>query len=135
MKYIAGRGLNRHEARNKFQSILKQSSVDVDLGYFKVYKADTNTLLGDCKIVHNQHFTNSLEIGYLLKEEFHRKGIGTLICKALIEKANKLFPEFEVIAIIDPDNIASRRLLEKFNFETYWVGIENNIATEKLKMK
>jgi ribosomal-protein-alanine N-acetyltransferase len=135
MKYIIGKGLNKDEAGKKFLSILKQSSNDVDLRYFKVYKVDTNTLLGDCKIVYNTHLDKSLEIGYLLKKEFWQKGIGTLICTELIKVTKEKFSDFKIIAIIDPENIASRKLLEKFGFESYWKGIENDIPTEKLKMK
>lgn len=135
MKYITGKGLNKDEAGKKFLSILKQSSNDVDLGYFKVYKVDKNTLLGDCKIVYNTYLDKSLEIGYLLKKEFWQKGIGTLICTELIKVTKEKFSDFKIIAIIDPENIASRKLLEKFGFESYWKGIENDIPTEKLKMK
>lgn len=135
MKYIAGRGLNKDEAGKKFESVLKQSSAHVDLSYFKVCETETDVLLGDCKLVYNNHLENSLEIGYLLKEEFWKKGIGTLICTKLIAVAKEKFPDFKVIAIIDPENIASRKLLEKFGFESYWKGIENNIPTEKLRMK
>jgi ribosomal-protein-alanine N-acetyltransferase len=77
----------------------------------------------------------SLEIGYLLKKEFWQKGIGTLICTELIKVTKEKFSDFKIIAIIDPENIASRKLLEKFGFESYWKGIENDIPTEKLKMK
>lgn len=135
MKYIAGRGLNKNEAGKKFESVLQQSCVHPDLGYFKVCETGTNTLLGDCKLVYNNHLENSLEIGYLLKEKFWKKGIGTLICTKLVAVAKEKFPDFKIIAVIYPDNIASRKLLEKFGFESYWKGIENNILTEKLKMK
>ena len=58
-----------------------------------------------------------------------------MICNELISSAENNFPTHEIIAVIDPDNIASRKLLEKFNFESYWKGIENDLPTEKLKMK
>ncbi|WP_243832642.1 GNAT family N-acetyltransferase [Myroides indicus] len=135
MKYITGKGLNKDEAGKKFLSILRQSSVDAQLGYFKVFETSTNILLGDCKIVYNTHLERSLEIGYLLKKEFWQKGIGTLICAELIKGAREKFSDFKIIAIIDPENIPSRKLLEKFGFESYWKGIENDIPTEKLKMK
>ena len=58
-----------------------------------------------------------------------------MICDRLIANAKANFPTHEIIAVIDPDNIASRKLLEKFNFESYWKGVENDLPTEKLKMK
>ena len=134
MKYISGKGLEEEQANHKFTSILEKSSVHDKLGYFKVYD-EKDALLGDCKIVYNNHLENSLEIGYIIKKEFWKKGIGSMICNELISSAENNFPTHEIIAVIDPDNIASRKLLEKFNFESYWKGIENDLPTEKLKMK
>lgn len=134
MKYISGKGLNEEQANHKFTSILEKSSVDENLGFFKVYDENDN-LLGDCKLVYNKHLENSLEIGYLLKKEFWRKGFGSTICEYLLSESKNKFPDLEVMAVIDPDNIASRKLLEKFNFESYWKGIENDLPTEKLVLK
>ncbi|MGV0924151.1 GNAT family N-acetyltransferase [Empedobacter tilapiae] len=134
MKYISGKGLNEEQANHKFTSILEKSSVDENLGFFKVYDENDN-LLGDCKLVYNKHLENSLEIGYLLKKEFWRKGFGSTICEHLLSESKNKFPNLEVMAVIDPDNIASRKLLEKFNFESYWKGIENDLPTEKLVLK
>lgn len=79
MKYISGKGLNEEQANHKFTSILEKGSVNENLGFFKVYD-ENDTLLGDCKLVYNKHIENSLEIGYLLKKEFWRKGFGSMIC-------------------------------------------------------
>lgn len=131
MKYISGKGLNEEQANHKFTSILEKSSVDENLGFFKVYDEEDN-FLGDCKLVYNKHVENSLEIGYLLKKEFWRKGLGSMICEHLLSESQNKFPDLKVMAVIDPDNIASRKLLEKFNFESYWKGIEHDVPTEKL---
>ncbi|MBY0067733.1 MULTISPECIES: GNAT family N-acetyltransferase [Empedobacter] len=134
MKYISGKGLNEEQANHKFTSILEKGSVNENLGFFKVYD-ENDTLLGDCKLVYNKHIENSLEIGYLLKKEFWRKGFGSMICEHLLVESKEKFPDLQVMAVIDPDNVASRKLLEKFNFESYWKGIENDLPTEKLLLK
>lgn len=131
MKYITGKGLNKEQANHKFTSILEKSSVDENLGFFKVYD-DEDNFLGDCKLVYNKHIENSLEIGYMLKKEFWRKSFGTMVCEHLLSESRNKFPDLKVMAVIDPDNIASRKLLEKFNFESYWKGIEHDLPTEKL---
>jgi ribosomal-protein-alanine N-acetyltransferase len=131
MKYITGIGMTEEQANHKFTSILDKSSIDEQLGYFKIYD-ENDAILGECKIVYNSHLENSLEIGYMLKKEFWKKGIGTKICEHLISNAKENFSTLDIIAVIDPENIASRKLLEKFNFESYWKGIENDVPTEKL---
>ena len=134
MKYISGKGLNEEQANHKFTSILEKGEADENLGFFKVYDENDN-LLGDCKLVYNKHIENSLEIGYLLKKEFWRKGFSSMICEHLLAESKEKFPDLQVMAVIDPDNVASRKLLEKFNFESYWKGIENDLPTEKLLLK
>ena len=127
--------INNYIVSELTQSYLKYPSSDEWInGFFKVYDED-DTLLGDCKLVYNKHLDNSLEIGYLLRREFWRKGFGSMICEHLLSESAQKFPDFQVMAVIDPDNVASKKLLEKFNFESYWKGIENDLPTEKLKMK
>ncbi len=134
MKYITGKGLTEEQARRKFDSILAINQ-DPDLGYFKVIEADTQRLLGDCKLVNYKKDPTVFEIGYLLRQEHWGKGLGTQICESMLALATTLNPDKDVIGIIDPDNTASRRLLSKFGFKSFFVGIEDDIATEKLLLK
>ncbi len=134
MKYITGKGLTEEQARRKFDSILAINQ-DPDLGYFKVIEADTQRLLGDCKLVNYKKDPTVFEIGYLLRQEHWGKGLGTQICESMLALATTLNPDKDVIGIIDPDNTASRRLLSKFGFKSFFVGIEDDITTEKLLLK
>jgi len=134
MKYITGKGLSAGQARKKFDSILEINQ-DPDLGYFKVIEADTLKLLGDCKLVNYKKDPSVFEIGYLLRKEHWGKGLGTQICESMLALATTLNPDKDVIGIIDPDNTASKRLLNKFGFKSFFVGLEDALATEKLILK
>ena len=134
MKYISGKGLTENEARNKFDRILHINSKEPELGYFKVLNPD-NEYIGDCKLERYKHDNSILEIGYLLKKEFWRQGFGSEICNNLLVKANKFYPQLDMIGIIDPDNKASKKLLAKFGFKSYFLGVEENRPTEKLLLK
>lgn len=133
MKYVSGKGLTREEAKTKFNTIIDTNINHADLGYFKVYNTD-NIYLGDAKLEYYKYDHNVLEIGYILKKEFWGKGYGTAICRLLLNKADIIATNLDLIGIIDPDNIASRQLLEKFGFKTYFVGMEDGLPTEKLKL-
>jgi len=76
-----------------------------------------------------------LEIGYLLKEAFWGKGYGTMVCIKLLSLAEQRWPTEDVIGIIDPENMASKKLLEKFGFKRYFIGVEDDLPTEKLILK
>ncbi|MFD2903982.1 GNAT family N-acetyltransferase [Sphingobacterium anhuiense] len=134
MKYISGNGLNENQARAKFDRILEINSKELELGYFKVL-TDENEFVGDCKLERYKHDESILEIGYIIKKNFWRNGIGSLICRKLLDVAHNLYPDLAVIGIIDPENMASKKLLDKFGFESYFIGIEDDLPTEKLILK
>lgn len=131
MKYITGKGMSEKQAREKFTSILQINEEDDLLGYFKVIDHDAG-LIGDCKLVRYKYDRSVLEIGYLLKHTYWNRGFGTKICEKLLAQAGEVAPYDDVIGVIDPDNMASKRLLQKFGFESYFVGIEDDMPTEKL---
>ncbi|PRD57215.1 GNAT family N-acetyltransferase [Sphingobacterium gobiense] len=134
MKYITGKGMSEEQAREKFTSIMQINEEDDLLGYFKVLD-DAAGFIGDCKLVSYKYDRAVLEIGYLLQQIFWKRGFGTKICETLLEQAGEIAPCKDVIGIIDPDNIASRRLLEKFGFESYFIGEEDGVSTEKLILR
>ncbi len=134
MKYISGKGLTESQAKEKFHSILTVNKHEVELGTFKILNS-ANIFIGDCKLERYKHDQSILEIGYILKREFWKMGYGTVICEKLLQLAKDFDPNLKVIGIIDPENIASRKLLEKFGFESFFVGIEDDLPTEKLMLK
>lgn len=133
MKYITGKGLTAEEAQKKFDAIIQINEEESELGYFKVFNNEGKHI-GDCKLERYDQDKSLLEVGYILKEEFWGMGYGTLICERMLALADWAAPSADIIGIIDPDNTASKRLLEKFNFKSFFIGIEDNLPTEKLKL-
>lgn len=56
------------------------------------------------------------EIGYMLSPEHHGKGYATEAIKAILEYGFYNMNLHSIEAVIDPDNIASERVLQKNNF-------------------
>jgi len=131
MRYISGDGLSEEQAKNKFHSIIAVNAKNTAIGYFKVFNV-AEDFIGDCKLEWTKEDDAVLEIGYILKEEFWGQGYGTMICAQLLTLADTLYPHTDIIGIIDPDNVASKKLLEKYGFESYFIGIEDDLPTEKL---
>jgi Acetyltransferases, including N-acetylases of ribosomal proteins len=134
MRYISGKGLTIGQAQAKFLSILQQGLAEESLGYFKVSKED-GVLIGDCKLVQYKLDPSILEIGYILKPEYWGKGYGAMIGREMLALADEVAPSKDIIGLIDPDNKASKKLLEKFGFITCFLGIEDDLPTEKLVLK
>jgi RimJ/RimL family protein N-acetyltransferase len=64
---------------------------------------------------------NTVEISYGTFENFQRQGIGTAICKELVELSLKTDPNVRITARTLPENNYSVRILEKNNFT--WLGM------------
>ncbi len=54
-----------------------------------------------------------IEIGYILKKSAWGKGYATEACRRILKFAFEETPLEEIVAVIDPENIASRNVLEK----------------------
>lgn len=134
MKYISGNAWTEHQAREKFDVILATNNSEDGLGYFKLFNQEGD-FVGYCKLERYKQDDSILEIGYVLKKEFWNMGIGSAICQVVLDRADKLFPAVDIIGIIDPENLASKKILEKFGFERSFLGIENDLPTEKLTLK
>lgn len=137
MQYITnnGRGLNEEQAEAKFKSILEINRQHPLTGYFQVCDLGSQQILGECKLVTPQENLGVFEIGYLVKPKFWRQGIGSAMCAHLLGLAGDLNPNMDVIGVIHPSNEASKLLLQKFGFRSYFTGAENGVPTEKMILR
>ncbi|TDQ79344.1 GNAT family N-acetyltransferase [Sphingobacterium yanglingense] len=134
MSYSTGRKLSQEEAKSKFASLLTVNRLEANLGYYKINNGN-GELIGDCKLIRYKYDHTILEIGYVLKKEYRGQGLGNQICQSILKLANDHHPTTDIIALIDPDNIASKKLLEKFSFKSFFNGTEYGLLTEKLILK
>ena len=133
MRYITEKALTEEEAKEKFESMLQVNAENDQLGYFKATNTD-GIFIGDCKLEPYPQDTRYLEVGYILKEAYWGKGYATVLCKRMLELADQIKPKADIIGIIDPANVASKYILQKAGFESYFIGVEDDLPTEKLKL-
>lgn len=96
-----------------------------------VFNRETDALMGTCVLWNfvRQHYR--AEIGYLLHPDWWRQGIMTEVATAAIDF---IFAEIQLHSLeahIDPENAASRRLLEKLGFVQEGYFRENYYDTAK----
>lgn len=66
----------------------------------------------------NHLFQGDLELGYWFYKEYWGKGIANLLARTIVEYAFTKFPNLNrIVAVTDPDNIASQKVLKKIGFE------------------
>lgn len=114
MRYISGKGLNPSQGEAKFQSILEENAKDPRFGGFALLTA-SEQFAGMAKF--SKTAVDELEIGYLFAPQYWGQGLGTEIAQFLVKRAQEIGETPRLKAIIDPENIASRRILERLKFE------------------
>ena len=83
---------------------------------FFVWLSKTNQLIGSVHFIAHPDLDYEVELGYMIVDEFRRKGYATEAVKALVEYAFKQAGQEYLTALIDCENPASRRVVEKLGF-------------------
>ncbi|KFN03388.1 N-acetyltransferase [Bacillus clarus] len=115
MAQITERTIPLEEAQSDYERLLKRNETHKLFGSYKVYDCATNEFIGLGHVTVNKDDKNEAELGYMILSEHWGKRYGSTIAKELIEiakqtKANTLK------AIIDPNNIPSRKILINLGF-------------------
>jgi len=79
------------------------------------YVLENGQLIGNAAFK-GKPLNGTVEIAYGTMEEHRQKGIGTNICRQLVELSLKTDPSVRITARTLPDNNYSTRILEKNNF-------------------
>jgi len=146
MKYISGKACTEEEAKEKFGKIMTANSFHDVLGYYSARKIEDNKIIGLGKLVFfgsEKGLTEGkekgiVEVGYSFYPEFWGNGYATEMTVYLCELAKKFEFLNEVIALIDPANGASKRILTKCGFVLYDTSLYNNTHPSewyKIKLK
>ena len=83
-----------------------------EIGFYGIIDKKSDDFLGFAGF--NTPGDHSAEIGYVLKKKFRRQGIGTEILPVLLNYFRTLYPALPIRVSMKKDNIASRKLAEKY---------------------
>ncbi|QBR13143.1 GNAT family N-acetyltransferase [Sphingobacterium sp. CZ-2] len=137
MAMVTERGLTIEEAKSDFDETIINNELREEYGTFKIFEQDSGTFLGLAKLEIKKLDDKEAELGYLLLPAYWGRGIASMVSSMLIEVALN-DPQIEVLtAIIDPKNLASRKVLIKNQFESRefkdFEGLPGEILERKLK--
>ncbi len=130
MEFITARPLSVEEGKKKFSKIMEINDSDMDIGVYSIYTKSQTEFVGIAKVV--PYEKNVYEIGYSLYPKFWGVHFGTEVSQKMVEIGKNLENAKSLIAIIDPNNIASRKILEKSEFTHYKMGTVYDIPAEFL---
>jgi ribosomal-protein-alanine N-acetyltransferase len=132
MRYV-GRGVKtREEARDSLEKMIRhQEKHGFSMGC--VYEKETGALVGRAGLVYWElnDTQAEIEVGYLLSKPYWKKGYGTELAKAFVSWGFKNLKVNKLIAVLCPENEASRRVLEKVGM--HYVGIVSSYGAELAK--
>ena len=74
---------------------------------------ETGNMIGEIVVMPND---GCFSIGYTFHYNFHRKGYAFEALSTLISLLHQSYPDMEFISFTEPENIPSRKLLEKLGY-------------------
>lgn len=131
MHYITEKAETPSEAKESFEKIIDYNQKNHDLtGYYKIMFDQTYVGFGKLSWTD----TKEIEIGYMILPHYWRNGYASNFVKDQLNKIQKTpkFSKVPVLAIIDPNNLASKKILIKNGFSSTWQGTEDGLPTEYL---
>ncbi len=118
MQMITERILEPNEAQDDFIKILENNRLHECFGSYKILSAETNTYIGFAKLEIKETNSEEAELGYMILPEYWGQGIAGQVSASLVETAKKQQQLTKLVAIIDPKNAASRKILINNEFRT-----------------
>ena len=115
-KYIARDHYTSVEEVHSFIDKIIAGLKDNELGYWAIALKTDNRLIGTCCLWHISKENSRAEIGYELHPNFQGKGIMREALGMLLTYAFKTVELHSLEAIVNPKNIRSIQLLEKYGF-------------------
>ena len=97
---------------------------------FYIWLTQLNLCIGRVYIHSKPELNGEVEIAYSINEEQRNKGYATEAAKAVVQYAFEKAAQEVLVAIVKPDNIPSRRVIEKLCFTNHGIRIipdENGI--------
>ena len=133
MRYITGKSLTNFEARERFKSMIDCNEKYSDFGFYTIrHKMDRSFVgLGKLVVINEK----VAEIGYSLLPDFWGNKYATEIAGLFIDYAKNTAAILELIAFVNPQNIASKKLLAKYGFSWLETGFLNEQPTEIHQLK
>jgi RimJ/RimL family protein N-acetyltransferase len=131
MKMITGKASSDQEAREKFEQILAINRHS-EVGYYHISTFTDGRFIGLGKLALTG--SGEAEIGYSLLPAGWGKGYGSEIATYLVEHAKCITYLTTLTAIIDPENTASKRILQKLNFKLDKACEMNSLPAEIYKL-
>ncbi|MEZ4623093.1 MAG: GNAT family N-acetyltransferase [Caldilineaceae bacterium] len=100
------------EAAQLIERTYQQSYRDHGFGFWAVYRKTDARFIGMCGLARRTNLPH-VDIGYALLPAYHGQGYAYEAAQATLDYAKTVLQIPKIIGVCDPQNIASRNLLQK----------------------
>ncbi len=111
MRFIRPQQIERREAKSWVKLISSRWEKE-RIGFCAVVEKASNEFIGWCGLWRLTE-TNEIEVGYALRKEFWGKGYAVESSEAFLRYGFETLDLDEIVAVADPENRNSRRVMEK----------------------
>lgn len=118
MAMITERAVPYDEASRDFKLILDDNARYAGLGYYRITDDRQGNFIGLAKLASVTEQPGTAELGYMLLPEYWGQGIASQVAALLIAQAHRNPDISSLMAIIDPANTASKKILTNNCFIT-----------------
>jgi ribosomal-protein-alanine N-acetyltransferase len=119
-----------YKTPEEYKEMFDKALADYKEGPFSrwgIFTTQNNDFVGMCLARVFLDNPDQLEIGYTLAENYWGRGLGTEVCKALVDYCYSLDHKRDIVAVTDLDNIGSQKVLLKSSF----IRTENLVREDK----
>ncbi len=104
----------------------QHDTVSTDAPFMVAVALKSGEMIGEIVVMPND---GAISLGYTFHYDHHRKGYAFEALSTLIEMLHEKFPEWEFISFTEPENIASRNLLQKLGYRDlgYAPSVESQV--------
>lgn len=109
-----------YKTPDEYKEMFEKALSDYKDGPFSrwgIFNAQNHDFVGMCLARTFLDNPEQIEIGYTLGESYWGKGLGTEVCKALVDYCSSLNHQKDIVALTDLDNIGSQKVLLKSGFK------------------
>ena len=95
------------------------------LGKWAIIHRETGKLIGLCSLLPwPVDGIEEVEMAYILSQEYRGQGLGTELSRAVIQYGFEELNLSRIVGLIEPDNLASRRVVEKIGMKFEREGMD-----------
>ncbi|MBA6155509.1 GNAT family N-acetyltransferase [Tenacibaculum sp. S7007] len=131
LKYATGEPKNLKESEEDLLQLIKRyDNPDNDFWIYTIERKKDNVFVGTVALIKDEEGND--EIGYRFIEQFWGNGYATEICEGLIDYCKSIGMEKIIGCVVDV-NVASAKILKRFNFEEIEKFVSEDIGLPETK--